>query len=534
MPQVTFLNWLMALLPIVAILVLMVKFRWSGGKAGALSWFISVLIAYAFYGADSYLVAMSSIKGLWSTVFVLYIIWGAMVVYFLVTLTGAIDMISSTFSRMTAGNKLIQLLVLGWVFPSFVQGVLGFGMPVAITGPLLVGLGFPPPIAVATPLIGHSWSVTFGSLGSSYSMLVRMSQLDPRALAFWSAIFLGICAYMVGFSIAHLYGGWRSVREGLGAVLVIGTSLAIMLNIVANVVPNVASFTAGLVTLGVVGLLLTRTSWYRTGVPVEAPRSALTGQEPKAGSGKPQISFNLAFAPYWAVIIVVFGVYLTPLRGILDRFSFGFGFPEAVTTFGFVSKASKAYAPIKYLTAPGTMIFVSAFLGYLVYAAAGVWKPGTGPKLVKSVVKQAIPTTITLLTMSMMAVVMTETGMVKLLAVGVANFAGRAYAVFSPLIGVLGAFMTGSNTNSNLLFTGFQIEIAKILGISALVVCGMQTTGGAIGNMLCPMNVALGTGTTGITGEEGKIIGKTLTYGLIQSFVIGILGYILVNWFVAP
>jgi lactate permease len=219
LPELSAALWFMAWMPIVLVLVLMMAFRMSGGKAGAVSWAAALLIGAYFFGGDLRLLASGTIKGLWTTVWVLYIIWGAMTLYNVVDVTGSFKLISSTFTRLTHGNKLLQLLVLGWAFPSFIQGVCGFGVPVAVSAPLLVGLGFNPIVSVVTALIGHSWAVTFGSLGSSYSVLVRLTDLDPTRLATFGAFFLGICCIMVGFCIAHYYAGWRGVRESVPAVL---------------------------------------------------------------------------------------------------------------------------------------------------------------------------------------------------------------------------------------------------------------------------------------------------------------------------
>ena len=205
LPELTVGLWLMAWIPILVVLVLMMWLKMSGGKSGAVAWISSLLIGAYFFGSDLRLLASGTIKGLWTTVWVLYIIWGAMTLYNVVEVTGSFKLISSTFTRLTHGNKLLQLLVLGWAFPSFIQGVCGFGVPVAVSAPLLVGLGFNPILAVVTALIGHSWSVTFGSLGSSYSVLVRLTDLDPTRLATFGALFLGICCVLVGFSIAHYY-----------------------------------------------------------------------------------------------------------------------------------------------------------------------------------------------------------------------------------------------------------------------------------------------------------------------------------------
>ena len=521
LPELTVGLWLMAWVPIVLVLVLMMALKMSGGKSGAVSWVASLLIGAYFFGGDLRLLASGTVKGLWTTVFVIYIIWGAMTLYNVVDVTGSFKLIASTFTRLTHGNRLLQLLVLGWAFPSFIQGVCGFGVPVAVSAPLLVGLGFNPIVAVVTALIGHSWSVTFGSLGSSYSVLVRLTDLDPTRLATFAALFLGICCVMVGFSIAHYFAGWRGVKESVPAVLCLSLSMAGVLNIMANfVTPYVASFTAGMTGLLVGGLVVTRLPSYR---PKErAP------EQPAATAG-----FHRAFSAYYILIGVVFAVYLIPpfrnwLNGLWE---IGLPFPETRTAFGHTNDAVPVYAGIRMFTAPGTLIFLSTLFAYVFYRARSQWPKGAGKTVLNRTVKQAIGATLTVMTMSMMAVVMMETGMTSYLANGMARYFGSAYAVVSPFIGVLGAFMTGSNTSSNILFTGLQREVAALLSISPFVILGLQTTGGAIGNMFCPLNVALGTGVTNTVGREGECLKATTLYTVVQCLFVGILAWLMLYVF---
>jgi lactate permease len=515
LPELTVGLWLVAWLPIVLVLVLMMGFRMSGGKAGAVAWLASLLVGGWFFGGGLTLLASGTIKGLWTTVFVLYIVWGAMTLYNVVDVTGSFKQIASTFTRLTNGNEMLQLLVLGWAFPSFIQGVCGFGVPVAVSAPLLVGVGFNPIVAVVTALIGHSWSVTFGSLGSSYSVLVRLTDLDPTRLATFGALFLGICCVMVGFCIAHYYAGWRGVRDALPAVLCIALSMAGVLNVMANwVTPYVGSLAAGMAGLLVGGLVVTRLPWYR---PKEARRD--TGPS----------GFHRAFSAYYILIGIVFLVYLNPpFRRWLDSlWVVGMPFPETQSAFGYTNSAVEVYAGIRMLPAPGTLIFLSTLLAYLFYRSRSMWPDGGGRMVITRTVKQALGATLTVMTMSMMAVVMMETGMTSYLANGMAQYFGSAYAVASPFIGVLGAFMTGSNTNSNILFTGLQHEVATLLSISPFVILGLQTTGGAIGNMFCPMNVALGTGVTGTVGREGECLKATAVYTVVQCLVVGVLAWLM-------
>jgi lactate permease len=528
LPPLTLLNWFLAFLPILAILVLMMAFRWSGGKAGAFSWFIAAIVAVTVFGADLRTIAVGTTKGLWTTVFVLYIIWGAMVLYQVVYVAGGFQVIADTFTRLTRGNREIQLLMLGFAFASFVQGVCGFGAPVAITAPLLVGIGFDPIVAAAAPLIGHAWSVTFGSLGSSYSVLVTQTlAIEAPAAAYqvaqFSVIPIALAGFLTPWALIHMYGGWKAVRRSWPGILLMGaTSAAAVAGVVLLVTPYVGSFLAGLVTLLVGAMVLPRLRAFRQVAAGPAP------SVPLATPGRPERSFHAAFAGYYVLIVVVFGIYLTPLKGVLDRL-LKLGLPTTATTtaFGYAVAGEKAYSAFKFFTSPGTLIFVSAFLAFLVYRIKGWWPKDGWKRVVQGAYRQAIGATVTVMTMSMMAVIMLQSGKTSLLASGTAEFAGGIYPLFAPFIGELGAFMTGSNTNSNILFTLFQADVAALLGISIPIVLGLQTTGGAVGNMICPMNIALGTGSANIVGREGAILNRTLWYGLIIGILVGALGWLM-------
>ncbi len=512
LPSLSLLNWILALSPIVFVLVLMMAFRWSGGRAGALSWFIACAVAVAVFGGGLDLIASASIKGLWTTIFILYIIWGAMTLYNVVDIAGAFKIIADTFAKLTGGDKVLQLLVLGWAFPSFLQGVCGFGTCVAVASPLLVGLGFPPVVAAASALLGHSWAVTFGSLGSSYAALVSMTGLSPEGLALWSSIFLAIAGVLVGGSICLLYRGIRGLRHGLMAVLVIGGTMGATTLIMANfITPYIASVVSGVAGMLVGGLVLPRSRWYRPDGEGEEIRGS---------------SFHRAFAPYYILLLLVFGVYLTPAREILAQLRVGLAFPRVETSFGYVVEAVSPYAPISLLTTPGTLIFLSVFITVLFFSRAGMWQAGDGSRVLARVLRQAVPATVTVMTMSMMAVVMMDSGMTTLLAQGAAEFTRSAYPVVAPFVGLLGAFMTGSNTSSNILFGAFQRDVAIILGASSWIVSSLQTAGASIGNAVTPMNVALASGVTGIVGQEGDIIRKSMSYTLVITLILGLLGFV--------
>jgi len=151
-------KWIFAFLPILTVLVLMIFKNWSGSRAGAAGWVVSLITATLVFGAHPKLIAYSQMKGVLLSLNVLYIIWTALLLYNVVNETGAIKAIGIGIQKFS-GDKSIQILIFGWIFASFLQGVAGYGVPIAVVAPLLVGLGFSPVIAVAVPAIGHSWKM---------------------------------------------------------------------------------------------------------------------------------------------------------------------------------------------------------------------------------------------------------------------------------------------------------------------------------------------------------------------------------------
>ena len=161
--------FILAVIPIILILLLMIGFKWEAARAGGAGYLTALFIASVFFGSDVELLAYAHARALLLTLDVLLIIWAAFLLYRVADEAGAISTIGQALPRLTA-DRGMQALIIGWVFASFLQGVGGFGVPVAVIAPILVGLNFPPLMAVVVPSIGHGWAVTFGSLGSSFLM----------------------------------------------------------------------------------------------------------------------------------------------------------------------------------------------------------------------------------------------------------------------------------------------------------------------------------------------------------------------------
>ncbi|MGH9818303.1 MAG: L-lactate permease, partial [Candidatus Acidiferrales bacterium] len=221
-------DWLLslvALVPLVLVLLTMMRLRWSSARAGALGWAAALLLAATIFRAPPTLLWYAHLRSLFLSLYVLYIIWTALLLYHVIAEAGAIQDIGRGISRLT-GEPLTQLLILAWVFASFLQGIAGFGVPVAVVTPLLIGLGFEPMLALVATGIAHGWAVTFGSAGSSFYTMVAVTDLPGEALAPAAALLLGAMAWFCGGSVAHLFGGWAAVARGALLIALAGLAMA--------------------------------------------------------------------------------------------------------------------------------------------------------------------------------------------------------------------------------------------------------------------------------------------------------------------
>src|SRR5947209_6737820 len=213
-----------AALPLIALLVGLLILRWPGVRAGLVTLAATLVLAATVFAASTSVLSVALWRAAALSLNVLYIVWAALLLYQVTDSTGAIKSIGDAVAHLTE-DHILQLLIIGFAFSSFLQGVAGFGVPVAVTAPLLIGLGFQPLEAAAVPLVGHAWAVTMGHMASSFQALRAVTGLPPRQLRIWIAALLGIASVATGFAVAHVHAGTRPYRRAFGAILVLGVAM---------------------------------------------------------------------------------------------------------------------------------------------------------------------------------------------------------------------------------------------------------------------------------------------------------------------
>lgn len=229
-----------------------------------------------------------------------------------------------------------------------------------------------------------------------------------------------------------------------------------------------------------------------------------------------------AMAAYLILIVVVFaGVLITPLKSLLGHVKIALSFPEIVSLKGWMVPAGKGKT-INLFGHGGALLTYATVISYGLYTLRGLYRPGAWSRIWSKSVKSGVPTSLGIVTMVSFAMVMDHCGMNYLLAEGIGSTFGAIYPFVSPWIGLLGAFMTGSNTNSNVVFGVLQKEAAELTGIGAALILAAQTTGGALGSMIAPAKIIVGCSTVGLAGKEGPVLKATLVYGLLITSLIGL------------
>jgi lactate permease len=519
------LRFVLALSPILVVLVLMLKFKWGGAKAGPMGWLTALAVSVLFFGAGPSLLAYSQMRALFLTLYVLYVIWMALIFYNVVVDSGAISVIGRQIIRLT-GDRVLQLLMLSWVFSSFLQGVAGYGVPIAVVAPLLIGLGFPAVEAVASVAIGHAWSVTFGSMAASFNALIATSGMPGKSLAPWSAILLGISCYLCGSFAVMSYGGAKALRRGLLAIALIGTLMAGTQYLLAtNGLWNIAAFAAGLVGIGA-AVLVARLPLYRAPLVAPADAEASSGKALPNLGARASMPSLLAAAPYAILIaIVMIAELFGPIHKLLNQVQLQMSFPATTTSLGYVFEAGKGQA-ISVFGHAGALLLYASLIAFMVLAGTGCYKPGALRRVAQATGKSAVNSSIGITAMVGFALIMEQSGMTRSIATVLSQGAAPFYAFVSPFIGLLGTFMTGSNTNSNVVFTALQRETGNLLGLPVAVILAAQTTGGAIGGMLAPARIIVGASTAGLVGREGQVLKKTVLWGLVMTVIIGIITFL--------
>ena len=542
----------LSLLPILAVGIFLVGLRWSASKAMPISYAVAIVLALFVWKVPGANVAAASINGLVVAGTLLFIIFGAILLLNTLQESGGIRTIRQGFTDISEDRR-IQVIIIAWLFGSFIEGSAGFGTPAAVAVPLLVGLGFPAMAAVVAGMVIQSTPVSFGAVGTP--MLVGV-QTGLAADASITDNFLALVTSIGGqVAILHMIAGTliplfvvalmtrffgknKSFTEGVKVwkfALFAAFAMTIPYVLVANLLgPEFPSMVGGLVGLAIVvyaakkGFLMPpkdevwdfeeKSKWD----PEWSGKLEIKDIAHKSGS----MSMVRAWAPY---ILIGLLLVLTRLKAL--------PFMEWAQSWTLSLKdifGSGITASFQPLYSPGTIFIVVSLITFFLH---GMNRKAYKRAWAQSGKTMIAASTALIFTVPMVQVFLNSGGgaagyaqMPIELANGAAALAGDFWPFFATFIGGIGAFIAGSNTVSNMMFALFQYDVGMQIGVDATWIVALQAVGGAAGNMICVHNVVAASAVVGLVGKEGTVIRKTLIPFMYYALLTGSIGYSIV-WF---
>ena len=543
---------LLAFLPILVTIVLMTAFNQPAKRALPIAWALCAIIGFTAWKMDVLAIVAHTLAGFLNSLDATLVIFGAILLMNTLKKSGAMNSIQTGF-KSVSNDKRIQAIIIGFMFGSFIEGAAGYGTPAALAGPLLVSLGFPPLAAATVALIFDSAAVSFGAVGTP--VVMSMSQLGKtlsdagidagayqQELTLWSAIphmAFSIFLPFVGIAVlTKFYGKERSFKPALEVLpfaMFAGISFSVPYLLIAMFLgpefPSLFSAIIGLVITilaAKAGFLVPKKEWSFADASEwdESWKSKVKTQEEDETEGK-RMPLILAWMPYViiALLLIVTRIDAIGLKSILSN--------DLIVSTGDLFGVKNASYTFKPAYLPGIVPFMLVALITIPMhrmsrkAAKEAWVVS-----LKQIAGAAVAIAFGVALVQIMRNSATEQveGMMKIMADFLAGIAGKAYLFIAPFIGVLGAFISGSNTVSNVMFTNLQYDTALNLELSTVAIVALQVVGGAIGNITCINNVVAACATVGTTGAEGKII-KTniipmILYTLVALLTVAVLIYV--------
>ena len=544
---------LLAALPILAIFILMVGFRWPATKAMPLAFVLTLALALFIWRTPGNWILASTVNGVVIAFKILFIVFGALLLLFTMRESGAIEAINRGFTTISP-DKRVQAIIIAWLFGGFIEGSAGFGTPAALAAPLLLSLGFPALAAVMVALIVNVTPVSFGSVGTPTLLGIQPSLDIPSVQEYIAQSGLTYAEYMqqvgVWTALQHalpglllplimvamltrFFGEKRSIKDGLAiwpyalfaGFCFVGPFVAVALLLG----PEFPSLLGGLIGLAILipatkaGFLVPKTTWDFPDRSKWEKNWVGTISMDKPDAAKSSIM--KAWIPY-----VLIGLLL-----VLTRV-------RSLPIYEWVKSADIHYTGLFGTTVSGTIdplynpgIIPFILVSLLCIPLFGMKRKEVGAAWSEAIKRIQNPLIALIFAVPMVRIMMQSgnnpegiVGMPIAMATAMGGVFQGSWPLVDAFVGALGSFMAGSNTVSNMLFSLFQFSVADQLGFSTILIVSLQNIGGAMGNMICVHNVIAACATVGLVGVEGLLIKRNLLPMAIVGGIVGIIGLILV------
>ena len=525
------LSTVAAAIPVVTLLVLIASGKVKAHIAAIIAVILSNLIAILIFTMPAGMSIRATLLGIVAGFFPIgWIVLNVIFLYQITVVTGKFELLKRAVGGVTEDRRL-QLLLIAFSFGAFFEGASGFGTPVAITGSVLIGLGFSPLAASGLSLIANTAPVAYGALGTPIQGLASVTGLDPYTLGAMVGRQLPVFSLIVPFWVVWAFAGWKGMKDIWPAILVTGLSFAIPQFVISNYInPWIVDIGASLISMGCLILFL------KVGQPKQLwlspalrgrDESASTMTAPKAMDKTPLTQRELfsALLPWIIVCIVMLiwgnGAFKTWANSI---FTWNYPVPELHNMINKVPPVAAKPTPegaifgFTYLSFTGTGMLISAIISGLLMGLSPV-------RMISEYGRTIKLCAISLITISAMLAIGTLTRLSGVDAtLGLAFAAtGALYPFFGTLLGWLGVALTGSDTASNILFGNLQKITSEQLGLSSVLMGAANSSGGVMGKMIDAQSIVVASTATNWYGHEGTILRFVFKHSIALACLVGIL-----------
>lgn len=504
MPE--YLSFLLGIIPLAALIVMILKLKTPIHYAVIISLIITLVLAGIFWKTPLQSLSMSALyggsKGLWP---IIIVILGAIYSYNLMLKTGSMEVLKNVLANIS-DDKRIQILLISWCFGGFLEAAAGYGTAVAIPIGILIALGFNPLKAAIASLVANTVPTAFGAVGIPVSILAEQTGLPVRELSSMIIIQLSLFNILLPFVIVAIAGGGiKAIRGVVFITLMCGLSTLIPQYFVATYLgAELPAFAGSLVSLLVTIFLAKR---HKTPTEEKAESSPKSQYKPYSG----------------AVLLRASAIYLLTFLFILLCSPL---FPSIKDSVGQIasvipyalSDTQVLHLKVEWISTPGVLIIIASFIGGIIQGA----RVSTLFSVLWGTVVQLKNSIIAITAIVAMATVMDTSGMIGDIANTLVNVTGTSYIFIAPVIGALGTFVTGSDTNSNVLFGKLQTSAATQLNIDPILLAAANTSGATGGKMISPQSIAIAVSATRMDGQGSAIMSGTLKYCAIYIIILGL------------
>ncbi|MCR5295538.1 MAG: L-lactate permease [Lachnospiraceae bacterium] len=503
------IQFLLALLPIIWLIVAMSILKMPGYKACLIAFFITAFTAVLFWKLPLINMATAALEGALNALWpIIIVILAALFTYNLTLETRAMDKIKAMLAGVSTDKRVLMLLI-AFGFGNFMEGMAGFGTAVAIPAGILVGLGFDPLLSVVTCLLLNSTPTAFGSVGVPTTTMANITGFDVVAISGNVALIQMAVSFLLPFlAVVIIGGGFKALRGLIPFVLIADAAFLIPQFIAARLIgPDLPDI------LGAIVSMLAMIAAARL-----LPMKKYPEYEVEAGDGLKGLSVSQALKAWSPFILIFVFLLLTstlvpfihdPLASFNSKVQFYTGENPATLTF-------------YWINTPGVLILIAGFIGGAIQGAS--FKTMTGV-LVRTV-KMNVKTIVTICSVLAVAKIMGYSGMISDIAAVLVAVTGSYFPLISPLIGTIGGFVTGSGTSTTALFGALQVQTAEAIGAEPVWLAAANLMGAGIGKMICPQSIAIGTAAVGLSGVESKILSRTILYTVLFALIGGAVCFI--------